>query len=270
VANLNTRVNNLRVGNGTNWSSGLNIVFARDNNTLAGASYGVDQADLIVFVTDGDPNVGRNATTGASVSMSSDAATTQAQSIANNGRSNGTEIIGVMVGPSVPSSASVARLKRVVGPDEWTGRVNPDGTIEAGNAATADLFRGSFAQLGDVLRSILIAECGGTLTLQKRILVGGVLTTPTTGSFTFDPGLGTRTLDTAETASVTFDYTFARGEVNKTVQVREVMSDGRVFRGAQCSAGGVPIDSPLLTDGTAGVSVTVSVDKAVSCLMISE
>jgi len=270
VAALNTRVNNFSVGGYTNWADGLNIVFRQDNGTFLGAPYGVDQPDLIVFITDGDPNRGRSTSNGNTVTLSSSDATAQAQAIANDGRSNGTETIGIMVGPSKPSNSAISRLKSVVGNDEWDGRVNSDGTIVLANAATADLFRGSFDELGDVLRAILIAECGGTLTLQKRIDVGGgVLENPASGAYSFDTSLGSRTLDRAQTSSITFDYAFAAGQINQVVEIRET-TPGLVFKGAQCTAGGIPIASPLLTDGTAGVSVTVSIDKAVSCLMISE
>jgi prepilin-type N-terminal cleavage/methylation domain-containing protein len=282
VSNLISRVNGITVGGDTNWSSGLNIVFRKDNGTFAGAPYGTETPDLIVFITDGDPTRGRstaaspNGGTAVSVAASSpytssDMAAKQAAQIANDGRAGGTELIGIMVGSATPSTSAVTRLQWVAAPGLiWNGSVNADGSVNLVNGAEADVFRGSFDQLGSVLRSILIAECGGTLTLQKRIDVGGgVLQTPTSGSFTFNAGQGDRTLDRSVTSSVTVDYPFASGQITKTVEVREV-NPTRPFKGAQCTAGGVPVASPLLTDGTAGVSVTVSVDKAVSCLMISE
>ena len=150
-----------------------------------------------------------------------------------------------MVGNKSSNSTYVGYLKNVVGPIEWNGSVNGDGTINVGNAATADLFKGEFESLGPILRSILIAECGGTLTVQKRIDTGGSLDNPTSGKWSYTTDLGVRELDRATTSSITFDYSFGPGEVTKQVQIVEAPAAGYVWERAECTAGGNPVSSEV-------------------------
>jgi len=259
-----------QIGPGTNWEDGLYMLF----NQSDGTPYGVDQPDLVVFITDGEPNRIRTAAGGHSGNRSATEGATAAAAIANSARRAGAETIGVMVGNAGNSSAAMQRLLDVAGGvgsrNLWNGSVSPTGVVNVGNAATADVFKGSFSQLGGILKSIMIAECGGTLTLQKRVQTApGVVDAPATGKFTFVTSLGDRVLDRDVTSSVTFDYPFAPGVATKTVEVRETTPGYRFLR-AECTAEGVPVPTGPLPDGTAGAAISVSVDKAVSCLMISE
>ena len=177
-------------------------------------------------------------------------------------KSDGTRVIGVMVGNKSTDTGKVNQLKRVVGELEYSPALN--------NAGTASLFKGQFSELGSILRSIMIAECGGTLTVQKRIDTGSGLVKPATGIWTMSAsGLGDRDLNVEETSSVTFDYGFGAGETSKTVQVTEAGA-GFVYDRTECTANGVsvPVGPPEVA-GTAGFSVELRPDKAVSCLMIS-
>jgi prepilin-type N-terminal cleavage/methylation domain-containing protein len=242
---------------GTNWEDGLWSVF-RDTN---GNYYGTEQPELVVFITDGQPNRVRTAA-GGSVSATGADATAKAKVIADQARSDGSRVIGVLVGNTSTNSTSVTQLKSVVGSLEYSAALN--------NAGTANLFRGQFSELGTILRSIMIAECGGTLTIQKRIDTGSGLVKPTTGAWNLTASdLGDRELNVEETSSVTFDYGFAAGEVSKSVQVTEA-GGGFVYDRTECTANGAPIAvGPPEVAGSAGFSVTLTPDKAVSCLMIS-
>lgn len=244
-------------GSGTNWEDGLWNVF-RDTN---GNYYGTEQPELLVFITDGEPNRVRTAA-GGSVSASEADATAAARRVANRAKDDGTRVIGVMVGNKSTNTAYVNRLKDVVGSLEYQPALN--------NAGTANLFKGQFSELGSILKSILIAECGGTLTIQKRIDDGSGPVKPTSGAWTFTAsGLGDRELDAAETSSITFDYGFGASETSKNVQVTEA-GGGFVYDRTECTANGVPIAvGPPEVAGTAGFSVDLTPDKAVSCLMIS-
>ncbi len=146
--------------------------------------------------------------------------------------------------------------------------MNGDGTINVGNAATADFFKGEFESLGPILRSILIAECGGTLTVQKRVDTGS-LENPASGKWSYTTDLGVRELDRSKTSSITFDYSFGAGEVTKQVQIVEAPAAGYVWDRAECSASGTPVTAVPNTDGSPGATVTIQADQAVSCLMIS-
>jgi prepilin-type N-terminal cleavage/methylation domain-containing protein len=281
VNQLKTRIDAIAFTGATNWEDGLRVPVAAHNSTKAGVPYGVDQPDLLVFITDGDPNRIRSAT-GTSVSAGMELAADDAAVVANRARQAGTEMVGVFVGAASTDSASIKRLSRVLTgintpsssplPEGqlWNGWVNPDGTVEIGNARTARIFRGSFDQLGGVLRTIMIAECGGTLTVQKRIETApGVVESPATGQFTFVADSLERVLDRSITSSVTFDYTFPPGVGTRDVELRETTPGYRFLR-AECTAGGSPITVTPLGDGTPGARVPVGVDRAVSCLMISE
>ncbi len=243
-------------GSGTNWEDGLWNVF-RDTN---GNYYGTEQPELLVFVTDGEPNRVR-AAGGGSAGASEAVATAAAKLVARQAKDDGTRVIGVMVGSKSTDTARVNQLKDVVGSLEYSAALN--------NAGTASLFKGQFSELGSILRSIMIAECGGTLTVQKRIDTGAGLIKPATGKWTLSSGLGDRELDVEETSSVTFDYGFAAGETSKDVQVTEA-GGGFVYDRTECTANGVPVAvGPPDVAGTAGFTVQLAPDKAVSCLMIS-
>jgi prepilin-type N-terminal cleavage/methylation domain-containing protein len=253
-----------QIGAGTNWEDGLYILSRRSDGT----PYGVEQPSLVVFITDGQPTAVRTASGGSS-EVGSLSAKSAAAVVANELRAQGARTIGVMVGNTSTNTTYVGYLRDVVGPIEWNGSVNGDGTINVGNAATADFFRGSFNALGPILRSILIAECGGTLTVQKRVDTGGTLVNPATGKWSYTTDLGVRELDRASTSSITFDYSFGAGVTTRSVQVVEAPVAGYVWDRAECSASGNPIPSVPNADGSPGVTVTVQADQAVSCLMIS-
>ena len=249
---------------GTNWEDGLfNVIYQSD-----GTPYGIEQPSLVVFITDGQPTRVRTASGGSS-GASKTAAKNAAAAVANELRAQGARTIGVMVGNKSNNGTYVGYLKDVVGPIEWNGSLNGDGTINVGNAATADLFKGEFESLGPILRSILIAECGGTLTVQKRIDTGSSLENPASGQWSYTTDLGVRELDRATTSSITFDYSFAAGEVTKQVQIVEAPAAGYVWDRAECSAAGNPVAAQSNVDGSPGATVTVQADQAVSCLMIS-
>jgi hypothetical protein len=254
-----------QIGSGTNGEDGLYMLLRNSDGT----PYGVEQPSLVVFITDGEPTAIRTAS-GGSQEVGTNTAKTPPIAIANELRAQGARTIGVMVGNKASNSTYVGYLKNVVGPIEWNGSVNGDGSINVGNAATADLFKGSFESLGPILRSILIAECGGTLTVQKRIDNGGSLDNPASGKWSYTTDLGVRELDRATTSSITFDYSFGPGEVTKQVQIVEAPVSGYVWDRAQCTAGGTPVTAVPNADGSPGATVTVQADQAVSCLMISE
>ncbi|MEZ5217470.1 MAG: vWA domain-containing protein [Ilumatobacteraceae bacterium] len=160
----------------TNWEEGIFRTYKASN----GAQYAL-QPELVVFVTDGDPNVIMNPPwnwyynwdPGASWRLTT--ATDNASIRANELRSGGARLVGIAVGSAANSSASLDRLKQVVGNTAWNGSVAPDGTIDIGNAANADYFvapGGDFTKLGSVLRAVAAGQCGGTVTIRRRSTSG--------------------------------------------------------------------------------------------------
>jgi len=254
-----------RWGGGTNWEDGLWQAF----RTNAGTPYS-QLPELAVFISDGEPNRNRTNTTNDGDTRYNSTDLSRAVTAANYGRGTGARIVGVLVGTDA-NSTNQSRMMSVVGNVIWNGT----GPSNPGNAAAADFFlpsnSASFAQLGNVLRAISAAQCGGTVTLQKRINVAGTLT-EATGTWSYTTDVGVRELNTAQSSSITFDYTFPTGTTTRSVHIGETPTTGYVFERAECSSGGVPLPASRIstpTDGTPGVIVTLTPDEAVSCLMIS-
>jgi hypothetical protein len=122
-----------------------------------------------------------------------------------------------------------------------------------------------------VLRAISAAQCGGTVTVQKRIEVGGSLV-EASGVWSYTTDVGVRELDLATSSSITFDYTFPTGTTTRSVRIGETPVAGYTFVRAECTSAGAPLGADRITsptDGTSGVIITLTPDEAVSCVMIS-
>ena len=267
---MRTKVDNqdlstARWGGGTNWEDGLWQAF----RTTSGTPFS-QLPELVVFISDGEPNRNRTNTPNDGDARFNTTDLSRAVTAANFGRGTGARIVGILVGNDA-STTNQSRLKSVVGNVVWNGT----GPTNPGNAAAADFFlpanSASFAQLGNVLRSISAAVCGGTVTVQKRIEQAGVLS-EATGTWSYTTDVGVRDLDTSQSSSATFDFTFPLGTTTRTVQITETPKSGYTFVRADCSSGGIALPASRLhspTDGSPGVIVTLTPDEAVSCLMVS-
>ena len=261
----NQDLSTARWGGGTNWEDGLWQAF----RTTSGTAFS-QLPELVVFISDGEPNRNRTNTPNDGDARFNTTDLSRAVTAANFGRGTGARIVGILVGNDA-STTNQGRMKSVVGNVAWNGT----GANNPGNAAAADFFlpanSASFTQLGNVLRSISAAVCGGTITVQKRIEQAGVLS-EATGTWSYTTDVGVRDLDTSQSSSATFDFTFPSGTTTRTVQITETPKSGYTFVRADCSSGGIAIPASRLrspTDGSPGVIVTLTPDEAVSCLMVS-
>jgi prepilin-type N-terminal cleavage/methylation domain-containing protein len=243
----------------TNWEDALHSPFFTEVGDQRAQT-----PETVVWITDGEPTTNRG-------DMFYDDGSTDflgpAVTAANAGRSTGARIIGVLVGPG--DSTLEQNLADVVGGNKWTGSVDSDtGDIDLQNAVSADYFTGDFDQLGDVLRSIMAAQCGGTVTVQKE-----VIGETASGLWTYSTNIGDSTLDLGLASSLTFDFTFDSGDTLRDVLIHEEVRDGYTFSHADCSAGGVPITDPsIITQnpgGAPGVLLSIEPDQAVKCTMVS-
>ena len=267
---MRTKVDNqdlstARWGGGTNWEDGLWQAF----RTTSGTAFS-QLPELVVFISDGEPNRNRTNTPNDGDARFNTTDLSRAVTAANYGRGTGARIVGILVG-SDASTTNQGRMKSVVGNVVWNGT----GATNPGNAAAADFFlpanSASFAQLGNVLRSISAAVCGGTITVQKRIEQAGLLS-EATGMWSYTTDVGVRDLDTSQSSSATFDFTFPNSTTTRTVQITETPKSGYTFLRAECSSSGIALPASRLrapTDGSPGVIVTLTPDEAVSCLMVS-
>ena len=267
---MRTKVDNqdlstARWGGGTNWEDGLWQAF----RTTSGTAFS-QLPELVVFISDGEPNRNRTNTPNDGDARFNTTDLSRAVTAANYGRGTGARIVGILVG-SDASTTNQGRMKSVVGNVVWNGT----GATNPGNAAAADFFlpanSASFAQLGNVLRSISAAVCGGTITVQKRIEQAGLLS-EATGTWSYTTDVGVRDLDTSQSSSATFDFTFPNSTTTRTVQITETPKSGYTFLRAECSSSGIALPASRLrapTDGSPGVIITLTPDEAVSCLMVS-
>lgn len=136
---------------GTNWQSAFNEV-----------STGLPALpDLVVFMTDGDPN-GTNATTSFTTTLDGGVdVMTPAVAAANAVKEpspgvTGSRVFAIGVGAAVSSPASVSRLTAVSGTREGIDIEHSDYTL-----------LDHFAELEAKLKAIVAGLCGGTLTITK-------------------------------------------------------------------------------------------------------
>ena len=263
------------VWGGTNWEDALWAPFRQADGTDH-----VQVPDTVVVITDGDPNRNRSQISGyndedwsgSSAPDGIDAADVSlALDAANYGKETGARVIGIMVGNSATDPASVARLQQVIGPVRWTGTSASD----LGNAAVADVFipaGGSFANLGPTLKAIMAAQCGGTVTIQKRIETSpGVLVEPTS-PWTYTSGTSVVSLVPDRESAITFDFPFAAGASSASVTLTESPNSGYVFNRVQCTKAGQALAGGVQTSpgtGVPGVTLSLRPDDAISCIFIS-
>ncbi|MFT4865695.1 MAG: prepilin-type N-terminal cleavage/methylation domain-containing protein, partial [Ilumatobacter sp.] len=227
----------------TNWEDALHApFFTEGTETVAGAQR-AQTPETVVWITDGEPTTNRG-------EMFYDDGSTDYLSpaiiAANAGRSTGARIIGVLVGPGGP--ALEQNLADVVGGNKWTGSVDPaTGDIDLQNAVSADYFTGDFDELGDVLRSIMAANCGGTVTVQKEV-IGGTAD----GLWTYSTNIGDSTLDLDLASSLTFDFTFDGGDTVRDVLIHEEVRDGYTFSHVECLSGGAALTGSSITQNPDG------------------
>jgi hypothetical protein len=243
-----------QLGSGTNWEDGIRLPFFSDpmGNTQIPTT-----PSFVVLVTDGNPTL-------TVVGGSGGNATTAAANMAKKAKATGARIVGVLVG-----DANSTNMSQVVGNTAYNPAQN--------NAASADYFAGNFDNLGEMMRAIAVSECGGTVTLQKRIDTGGTITTPSSGVWNYTASSGTSVLDRSKVASVTYDYNVpANGTTTDTIY--EQAGGNFVFDRYECYSRGVLMTAPAVQPAVdvetgevvPGVKVTLGPDQAVSCLMISK
>ena len=247
----------------TNWEDALHAPFFTEGTETAAGVQRAQTPETMVWITDGEPTTNRG-----EMFYDDDSTDYLSPAIiaANAGRSTGARIIGVLVGPGGP--ALEQNLADVVGGNKWTGSIDPaTGDIDLQNAVSADYFTSDFDQLGGVLRSIMAAQCGGTVTVKKEV-IGGTAE----GRWTYSTNIGDSTLDLDLASALTFDFTFDAGDTVRDVIIHEEVRDGYTFSHAECLSGGVALAGSSITqnpDGAPGVLLAIEPDQAVSCTMFS-
>jgi uncharacterized repeat protein (TIGR01451 family) len=245
----------------TNWQDGLLQVIR------TGAP------DLVVFVTDGDPNTYNNAgnpgggppvTTGTTTAAVQ-TALNNAVGAANTVKGSPAHIFTIGVGPAVTNAASKERLTKVSGTTVFPASAGTPQFPGTDDLTRADFTVVNFDGLKSALTGLVSALCGGRLIITKRVLdhngnavqdaSGWHFTTTLhpSGGHTWllpsDAGTdASATLSTDSGGIAEFQWRLHKGQDQVTASVAHTEKHGFHFVVAQCQT--------THRDGSQGPSVT--------------
>lgn len=248
---------------GTNWEDALLAPF-----------YGIGDVkrpraqipQTMIWITDGQPNTTRNLTQGEEAPEGAALAAARAARDRIRADFPETRIIGVLVGPGgsphPDGSASdlEVNMASVVGDLRWTG-AGPD---DLQNLDAADYIATTFDNLGAVLRSLTVSDCGGVVSIRKSLVDGSA----PAGVWAYATPEGTAQLDTSRALSIPLAFSFQPGQASKDVTIFETAPNGSTLTSIACSANQRPVPATLDTSAQS-VTVTVAANTATSCRFIS-
>ena len=222
----------------TNWEAAFQKVYEANANTKN------PKADLVVFITDGDPTAhnrsGSNPVTG--LTEGDVTAMRPAWEQANNVKAQGSHVFALGVGAAVTKTSSASRLTAISGPDAFPGTDFED--------ADYTLVQ-NFDDLAQALRQIATQLCRASVTITKTVDRGngqyvvdsgwkfGASVEVSPGKFTWvqpEPPLPTdaRTQTTGDDGVVTFQWKPSTSEATSTVTLSETTKPGFEFVDATC------------------------------------
>jgi LPXTG-motif cell wall-anchored protein len=221
----------------TNWDRGL--------WQIANAS---EKYNLVLVLTDGDPNRSVNDTTGTDVTRR---VVEDAVFSANAVKATGAQVIGLGIGMF---ANSLNNLKAISGP-----------------TAGKDYFDTEFANLDSALADIAQKSCGGTVTVQKKVVEAGVTSTSNgwtfTGSHLSDGSVSPTSGQTATVSGVgdgLLTFNLSGGTWPKTLTVTEQQKSGYSLTGVTCTRNGAGMGT-ITPQGTS-ITVSVGASDAVNCI----
>ena len=222
----------------TNWEAAFQKV--REANTQG------PLADLVVFITDGDPTA-RNTATGTQTGLPEGdvAAMRPAAAQADLVKEQGSHVFAMGVGAAVTKEASADRLTAISGTDQ----LPPSAFSEADFTLVQD-----FDDLAEALRDIANELCQASVTVTKLVDEGDgqyrpdpgwdftatVSTSP--GSYEWlqpkpPPATGARTVTTDDEGVATFQWQRTDSSATSTITIAETQQAGYRFVDATCTRG---------------------------------
>lgn len=265
---IETTINNFGWEQGTNWDDGLRkarLQFSPLKNPS------LDNPDLMVFLTDGDPSKWAGHGEGDSIPTDYpgyDAMTQHAIPEADEAKAAGIHILGLGV-----AGTTISRLQAISGDELF------DPT--ASNIKTADYYVSeSFSALTGALEDLVIELCGGTVTVNKVVTGYGtdkydesrwVRTGSVVDDWTF-----TVTAITGGTVEVPGKDTGTDGYVNyevdlggesATLTILETVKSGYEFVDVVCTRDGESVTLGEATNGASGIPVVI--DSVTNCTFIN-
>jgi len=222
----------------TNWQAAFDTVHASN------AKPGGKKADLVVFITDGDPTARNTATGGQQTGLTEGAveALEPAWREADLVKEQGSHVFALGVGAAVTKPTSARRLTAVSGFDQF-----PQEDFEKADYTLVE----DFDDLAQALRDIAIALCRASVTVTKQVDEGDGVFRPAKGwDFTADvtvpggyawtqpdppPSTGPRTQTTNDDGVATFQWQPQNSSATSTVTLTEVVKPGYVFVDYTCT-----------------------------------
>ncbi len=237
-------------------------------------------ADLVVFITDGDPTARTNAngTVTTGLTEGDVSAMRPAADEADRVKTQGSHVFALGVGAAVTKPASASRLTAVSGPDEYPAVAfsNADFTLVQ-----------DFADLAARLRQIVLELCQSSVTVTKLVDEGdGFYHADANWEFTASvsmsagtstwlkpappPATGSRSAFTKTDGTATFQWKPTNSSASGTVTLTETAKPGFVFVDAVCSTS-TPTRSGqhrrTVTTTTGIPSVTVGPGQYATCIV---
>jgi uncharacterized repeat protein (TIGR01451 family) len=230
----------------TNWEDAFTNTHALNQRVSA--------ADLVVFITDGDPTA-YNTPTGPIINQPNAISLERAVPQANLVKEvDGSHIFALGVGSAVNNADSKTRLTQVSGPDEFP-------TPEADFRRADFTVVAQFAQLEEALREIVTELCKASVSVTKLVNQGdgnyqpaadwAFSATVSTSPGTFEwvtPSTATGDSATARTGAdgtATFQWNPSNATATSTVTLAETPQDGYSFVDANCTQSGSDTSTPL-------------------------
>lgn len=266
LATLSTTSTSWR--NGRNWEDGLWQATRRETGTAL-----TQVPDLVIFITDGSPNRNRTNTTSDTDTTFHENDLTRAVTAAEYARGTGATLMGVLLG-SGANSASVAHLTTVFGQFAWEGTtaISP---LDRSRTFTQPAEAG-FSQLDNILGLIGSWRCGGTVTLQQRVLISGVSSSPI-DTWEFDvaasnPTFSQRTAVHPSQPSATVDLGAGASTQERTIIISQNPRPGHRHHSASCTSSGVPLSVQTVVESSGATSIRVPAPprSAVTCVFTAE
>ena len=240
---MKTMINSTTVGGSTNWEDGL---------LKAKSSFDPrpSKGNLILFASDGSPNVYNNADGTSVVYSDASNALPKAITVANTIKADGTKIIGLAIG----SNADIANFKTLIGPN-----VSPN-PVPMG--ITTDIISTDFSTMSTSLSSLYSSMCSSTIVVQNQIDtnddgvadVNGSAVNPLLAGTGFSlsgptnsPKLSTDQTGTLQYASLT----------DGSYSITETPQDGYTLSGISCKQNNAAVGTvDLINNSVSGLPIT--------------
>jgi type II secretory pathway component PulJ len=254
--------------NGRNWEDGLWQAARLNTGTLL-----AQIPDTVVFITDGSPNRNRTNTTSDTDTTFHTADLTRAVTAANYARNTGAVLFGALLGTGATTTA-ISHLTSVFGSLTWDGSTSL-APIDRARSFTRPSTEG-FARLDEILGLINRWRCGGTVTVQQRVLSNGVSSIPvdtwSIGVSTSDSMPFTTVSVGAGRTSATIDGGTNGDSTPQLITFTQQQRQGYRHHSASCTSDGTPIsvDTSSTPDGTTIIRLTSSPEAVISCILTAE